>query len=128
MGGATLVTRHTVSGIGRDGHPGMRALAAGERLDPRPVLDANPGSGAAGAGELARHASENANRVLNEARGPSESKPQPGDRMPDGAGPSTAGSSWVGRVAHNFKGEVWQNPENLNTPRSRRRMRTRCAS
>ena len=70
----------------------------------------------AGAGDLASNASKNDNHVLNEATGPSESKPQPGDRMPDDQRPSTAGSSWEGRVADNGKGEVWQNPENVNAP------------
>lgn len=71
---------------------------------------------AAGAGDLFDNASKNDNHVLSEARGPGESKPQPGDRMPDDQRPSTAGSSWEGRVAENGKGEVWQKPENVNAP------------
>lgn len=69
-----------------------------------------------GAGDLASNASKNDNRVLNEAKGPSEGKPQPGDRVPDEQRPSTSGGSWEGRVANNGKGEVWQNPENVNAP------------
>jgi hypothetical protein len=71
---------------------------------------------AAGGGDLLNNASKNDNQVLDEAKGPSESKPQPGDRIPDENRPSTAGDGWEGRVSDNGKGEVWQKPENVNAP------------
>ena len=71
---------------------------------------------AAGGGDLVNHASQNDHHVLSEAKGPGEGRPQPGERVPDEQRPSTAGTSREERVAENGKGEVWQNPENVDAP------------
>jgi hypothetical protein len=68
----------------------------------------------AGALDLAHHASQNNNVVLNEASG---SAPRPGDPLPSSSRPSSAGSSWEGRVANNGRGQVWQDPASANAPK-----------
>lgn len=80
------------------------------------VIAAGAGIAAMSAGDLGRDAAQNHNEVLDEAQGPSASRPTPGDPLPESSRPDTAGPDWEGRVADNGKGEVWQKPENVDSP------------
>lgn len=79
------------------------------------------GAGLAGAGavSLGQHAAQNDQRVLQEAHPSSSggSGTSPGDPLPSGDRPGTAGGSWEGRVADNGKGQVWQDPAKANAPK-----------
>jgi hypothetical protein len=80
------------------------------------LIAAGAGIVAMSAGDLGSNAAKNDNHVLDEAQGPSSARPKPGDPLPESARPDTAGRGWEGRVADNGRGEVWQNPENINAP------------
>ena len=104
-GGGLLLDATGVGAIG--GVPLNVASAA--------VITAGATLTGAGAVDLAHHASQNNNTVLNEAQGSggsgSSSGPRPGDPLPESSRPSAAGKHWEGRVADNGKGQVWQDPE-----------------
>ena len=92
------------------------------------LVVAGAGIAAMSAANLADHATNNDNQVLDQAQGPSASQPRPGDPLPESARPDTAGVGWQGRVADNAKGEVWQAPGSVNPPPGVRPTPTRCGS
>lgn len=70
-----------------------------------------------GAGDLLGDAARKDGRLLREVEAPAVGRGKPGEPLPDSMRPDTAGANWKGRVADNGKGEVWQSPDRINTPR-----------